>query len=60
MASEDFSYFLQQRPGCYVFLGAGDAGHRAGLHTPEYDFNDDILVTGARYWLRVVEAELGS
>jgi len=59
MASEDFSYFLQQRPGCYVFLGAGDPEHRAGLHTPEYDFNDDVLVTGARYWLSVVETELG-
>jgi hippurate hydrolase len=59
MASEDFSYYLHRRPGCYVFLGAGDARHTAGLHTPGYDFNDEVLATGAQYWLRVVEAELG-
>lgn len=53
MAAEDFAYMLQRRPGAYVFLGGG-AG--AGLHHPEYDFNDAIAPIGASYLARLVEA----
>jgi hippurate hydrolase len=63
--SEDFSFMLQARPGGFVFIGNGDAGDRnAGdggihqLHTPGYDFNDDILVLGSAYWVKLVEMEL--
>ncbi|HRZ60272.1 MAG TPA: M20 aminoacylase family protein, partial [Rubrivivax sp.] len=49
MGSEDFSYFLQERPGCYFLIGNGDGSHRDGghglgpcmLHNPSYDFNDE-------------------
>ncbi|WP_255581789.1 M20 aminoacylase family protein [Cupriavidus sp. AU9028] len=54
--SEDFAYFLQQRPGCFVRLGNG-AG-RPLLHNPGYDFNDDNLTVGAAYWTRLVERYL--
>jgi hippurate hydrolase len=53
--SEDFSYFLQQRPGCFLRMGNGDS---AMLHNPTYDFNDDNLVIGAAYWTRLVERYL--
>ena len=51
--SEDFAYYLQHRPGCFLRLGNGTDG--AMLHNPRYDFNDDILTVGAEYWTRLVE-----
>ncbi|MGC6418491.1 MAG: M20 aminoacylase family protein [Bradymonadia bacterium] len=59
MGAEDFSYFLQERPGCYVWLGSGQGPDSPGLHHPRFDFNDDVLVTGASYWVRLVEERLG-
>ena len=56
MASEDFAFMLQARPGCYVWLGSGD-GVRA-LHSPGYDFNDAVLPVGAAYWVRLAETIL--
>ncbi len=52
MGAEDFSYMLKARPGAYVYLGAGDI---AGLHHPEYDFNDEISPVGASFFARLVE-----
>ena len=54
MASEDFGFMLQERPGCYVWIGNGD-GESQRLHNACYDFNDDIIETGARYWERLAE-----
>jgi amidohydrolase len=66
MGAEDFAYMLQEKPGCYVFLGNGDGAHRltghglgpCNLHNPSYDFNDDLLPIGATYWVRLAEAFL--
>ena len=67
MGAEDFSYFLQQRPGAYFLIGNGDGAHRgryegmghdAGpcmLHNPRYDFNDDLIPLGATLWVRLAE-----
>ncbi len=55
MASEDFAFMLQARPGAYIFLGAGKTGKDAPLHNPYYDFNDDVLGLGARYWVALTE-----
>jgi amidohydrolase len=52
MGAEDFAYMLQERPGAYLFLGAGPG---AGLHHPEYDFNDAIAPIGASIFARLVE-----
>jgi hippurate hydrolase len=51
--SEDFAYYLQHKPGCFLRLGNGLDG--ASLHNPKYDFNDEILTTGAAYWTRLAE-----
>jgi len=51
--SEDFAYYLQRRPGCFVRLGNGEG--RAMLHNAHYDFNDDNLTIGAAFWTRLVE-----
>lgn len=52
MGAEDFSYMLEKRPGAYVFLGQGAS---AGLHHPEYDFNDEISPVGASFFAKLVE-----
>jgi hippurate hydrolase len=57
--SEDFAWFLQKCPGCYLIIGNGDGEGSCMVHNPGYDFNDDILMTGAGYWVRLVERFLG-
>jgi len=56
-ASEDFAFMLQARPGCYFLLGNGEKGDKGGcmVHNPGYDFNDDIITTGASFFARLVE-----
>jgi len=51
-ASEDFAYMLLAKPGSYVFVGNGDG---PPLHSPHYDFNDDVLAPAATYWVRLAE-----
>jgi len=68
MGAEDFSYFLQAKPGCYFLIGNGDGTHREGghgmgpcmLHNPSYDFNDDLIPLGATAWVRLAEKWLAS
>ena len=63
MGAEDFAYMLQERPGCYAFIGNGDGDHRemghgggpCMLHNPSYDFNDDLIPLGATYWVKLAE-----
>ena len=56
MVAEDFSYMLQQKEGAYIWLGVGK--NHQNLHSPRYDFNDDILPIGASLWVRMVETKL--
>jgi hippurate hydrolase len=49
MGGEDFAYMLQKRPGCYIVMGSGKTDKDPGLHSPKYDFNDDVLPLGAAY-----------
>lgn len=60
MAGEDFGSYSQLVPSSYVFIGQGeqerpDDPHSYGLHSPYYDFNDEILTLGASYWVGVTE-----
>lgn len=54
--SEDFAYYLERKPGCFLRLGNGEGGHM--LHSANYDFNDDNLAIGAAYWTRLTETFL--
>ncbi|HET9643744.1 MAG TPA: M20 aminoacylase family protein [Burkholderiaceae bacterium] len=66
MGAEDFSYFLQVKPGCYFLIGNGDGTHRQSghgmgpcmLHNPSYDFNDELIPLGATLWVKLAEAWL--
>ena len=55
-ASEDFAFFLEKVPGCFINIGNG-VGSVGGcmVHNAGYDFNDRILSTGATYWVKLVE-----
>jgi len=59
--SEDFSFMLREVKGCYVLVGngVGECGGTA-LHNPLYDFNDNILIKGVRYWQALVEDQLSA
>lgn len=63
--AEDFSFFLEKVPGCYLFVGNGGGDHREAtyhgmgpceLHNPNYDFNDALLPIGSTYWVRLAQA----
>ena len=57
MGGEDFSYMLEARPGAFIFCGNGDS---AGLHHPAYDFNDEAILYGTSYWIKLVENTLAA
>jgi amidohydrolase len=57
MGAEDFSYMLEARPGAFIFCGNGNS---AGLHHPAYNFNDDAIVFGTSYWIKLVENMLAA
>ncbi len=57
MGAEDFSYMLEAKPGAFAFIGNGDT---ASLHHPGYDFNDDAIPHGIRYWVKIVELALAA
>lgn len=54
-ASEDFAYFLEARPGAFLFLGNGEG---EPLHNPRYAFNDAVIAPGAAFWVRLAETFL--
>lgn len=56
MGSEDFAFMLEKHPhGCYFYVGGK---FTAPLHNAKYDFDDEIIVTGASYWGALVETYL--
>jgi amidohydrolase len=57
MGAEDFAYMLEARPGAFIFCGNGDS---AGLHHPAYNFNDEAIVFGTSYWIKLVENTLAA
>jgi amidohydrolase len=57
MGAEDFAYMLEKRPGAFIFCGNGDT---AGLHHPAYNFNDEAIVFGTSYWIKLVENRLAA
>src|SRR5271170_1121946 len=60
-AGEDFAFMLEARPVAFIFLGNGTApdGSFHSIHTPQYDFNDEVIPTGVAYWVSLVQQQLG-
>ena len=46
---------LEARPGAFIFIGNGDS---AGLHHPQYNFNDEVIPFGTSYWIKLAETAL--
>ncbi len=57
LGAEDFAFMLEEKPGAFIFIGNGDS---AGLHHPAYNFNDDAIVYGTSYWIRLAETQLAT
>lgn len=55
MSGEDFGYLVEARPSAYILCGNGDTAH---CHHPSYDFNDDSILYGTSFWIRLVETAL--
>lgn len=53
MGAEDFSFFLEEVPGSYFFIGNGDEDDRKKLHSPFYDFNDEAIPVAIKFWAHV-------
>ena len=58
MTGEDFCWFLDHRPGAFVWIGNGPAEGGRDLHNANYDFNDAILPAAARYLAGVAKRAL--
>jgi hippurate hydrolase len=59
MGSEDFSFYLQEIPGCYVRFGACREGwENIPLHSPSFDFDEEVLKVGAAFFDQVVREAL--
>src|SRR5258707_8426748 len=50
MGAEDFSFYQQVIPGFFLRLGSGNKakGITAESHTPEFDIDEECLVTGVK------------
>jgi metal-dependent amidase/aminoacylase/carboxypeptidase family protein len=46
---------LNAKLGNYIMLGAGKPTRTPKVHSPDYDFNDDLLPIGPRYWATPTE-----
>lgn len=55
LASEDFAYFLAERPGAFTFIGNGDS---APLHSPRFDFADAAIPFGIAFLCQLAAAAL--
>ncbi|MFZ9628901.1 MAG: M20 metallopeptidase family protein [Ilumatobacteraceae bacterium] len=54
---EDFGLFSERFPCCMVLLGSGEDYHP--IHNPHYDFRDELIATGVRFFDTVVRDQLG-
>jgi amidohydrolase len=58
MGSEDFGFMLEAVPGCYAWLGTGTSGRPQTLHSPRFDFNDEVMPHGVALWVALVRRSL--
>jgi metal-dependent amidase/aminoacylase/carboxypeptidase family protein len=60
MTGEDFAWYLERRPGAFVWIGNGPSEGGRGLHNSSYDYNDAILPAAAGYLASVAKRALGT
>ena len=62
MGAEDFSYFLEQKPGCFYFVGSAneERGLNWGHHHPRFDIDEESMANGMEVMVRTVLRYLAS
>ncbi|EIE51654.1 amidohydrolase [Salipiger aestuarii] len=55
MGGEDFAFMLEERPGAYILVGNGDS---AMVHSPEYNFDDEVIPAGCSWWAGIAERRM--
>jgi len=59
MAGEDFSYFLEKIPGCFLFVGGAIAKEETlPHHSAKFDFDERALLIGCSIWVRLIKNQL--
>jgi len=58
MASEDFSFFLLEKPGAYFFLGSAREENDVMCHSDKYDFNDELIKPSMKFWFEIAKDRL--
>lgn len=63
LGGEDFGAMLEQKPGCYMYIGQGkpdepDSPYNFQCHASRFDFNDDALAYGIVFWQELVRQRL--
>ena len=58
--SEDFAFYLDKIPGAFLGLGTMSPDMKVPTfpHTSDFDFNDDLIATGAYFWVKLTEDRL--
>ncbi len=59
MGAEDFSFFLQKRPGCFFFVGAALPGDPRPHHKSVFDFDERALLVAASILVQLIRDLLG-
>lgn len=59
---EDFSFFVQERPGAFYHLGCGNPGKgiSSPLHSNDFDIDEDCLPTGVAMHVSITKALLAA
>ncbi len=60
MGGEDFSYYLQKVPGCFIRIGVGTREDYPMVHNPKFDFTDAAIAVGVEMHCRIAERYLES
>ncbi len=60
MTGEDFAWYLQERPGAFVWIGNGPAEGGRELLNSNYNFNDEILPAAAGFLAGVAKRARGT
>jgi amidohydrolase len=55
MIGEDFYYFTDEKPGCFLMLGTGTENKNFSLHSPNFDFEEQAMLIGCSYWVELVQ-----
>jgi len=55
MASEDFGFYLQEKPGAFFFIGAGKNTEGIFLHSPRFDFDERAMAVGVKVLANIIK-----